>query len=353
MVTLNRTLLVSIAVCLLGLAGVVAVLAPDTDAQEARRGSRTEALDEKRWDAVAPGRVEPWSGEIKVSASAVGRIAEVLVKVNDKVFAGELLVRLDDDEARARVVAAEAQVAMRKRARNDQAAARRSAERRKNEDAVADAERAIAETRSAVDRAAAARRAGGGSDKELETARAAWASAQEKLRVQQAELRKFEADPDTPLPSRTEGELSVGRAELAIAETALEKLAIRAPSAGTVLQINAKVGELASPTGQPLLVIGDVSALRVRAEIDERDFGLVKIGQRAIVRATAFRGRDFEAKVSSIAPLVGAGRIVARGQRNFTDVHVTEVVIDLAEPGPLAVGMQVDVYFTQDAPPQR
>jgi len=32
---------------------------------------------------------------------------------------------------------------------------------------------------------------------------------------------------------------------------------------------------------QPLLVIGDVSALRVRAELDERDLGDVKVGSGA------------------------------------------------------------------------
>jgi HlyD family secretion protein len=350
MVKLNKTTYLSITLCLFGLAVAGGLFTPPTDAQEARRAARAEALDEKRWEAVAPGRVEPWSGEIKVSSPSIGRIAEVLVKLNDKVFAGEFLLRLDDDEARARVVVAEAQVAIRKRARNDQAASKRSADRRKNEDAVADAELALQETRLAVDKAAAARRAGGGSEKDVETARAAWTSAQEKLRTQQAELRKFEADSDTPLPSRTEGELSVARAELTIAATALEKTAIRAPGAGTVLQVNAKVGELASPSGGALFLIGDISALRVRAELDERDFGLVKIGQRAIVRATAFRGKDFEGKVSSISPVVGAGRIASRAGRNFTDVNVAEVVVDLTEPGPLAVGMQVDVYFSQDAP---
>jgi bifunctional ADP-heptose synthase (sugar kinase/adenylyltransferase) len=35
-------------------------------------------------------------------------------------------------------------------------------------------------------------------------------------------------------------------------------------------------------------------------------------------------------------------RIAGRAGRNFTDVNVAEVVIDLTEPGPLAVGMQVD-----------
>jgi hypothetical protein len=49
-----------------------------------------------------------------------------------------------------------------------------------------------------------------------------------------------------------------------------------------------------------------------------------------------------------IFPIIEAGRIGARGQRNVTDVNVAEVVIDLAEPGPLAVGMKVDVYFSRD-----
>src|SRR5262249_37536494 len=106
---------------------------------------------------------------------------------------------------------------------------------------------------------------------------------------------------------------------------------------------------LASPANaQPLLVIGDVSALRVRAELDERDFGEIKIGQPVLVRAAAFRGRNFAGKVSFIAPLVEQVRINARGQRNVTDVEVVEVLIDLAQADPLAVGMKVDVYFQPD-----
>jgi HlyD family secretion protein len=46
--------------------------------------------------------------------------------------------------------------------------------------------------------------------------------------------------------------------------------------------------------------------------------------------------------------LVEQGR-TSRGQRNVTDVDVVEVLVDVTEPGPLAVGMKVDVYFRQDA----
>src|SRR5262249_61458662 len=130
------------------------------------------------------------------------------------------------------------------------------------------------------------------------------------------------------------------RTELAAAQAAIEKMTIRAPIGGTVLQVNSKPGEVASPSGaQPMVLLGDISALRVRAELDERDFGEIKVGQPALVRASAFRGREFAGKVSSVAPLVDAGRINARDQRGLTDVRVVEVLVGLAEGRPVAVGM--------------
>src|SRR5262249_52796662 len=83
-----------------GFGAAAAVFVPALRAQD---DSRAAADDQKRWQAVAPGRVEPWSGEIKISAPVVGRIGDVLVKPKDTVSAGELLIRLDDDEARSRV----------------------------------------------------------------------------------------------------------------------------------------------------------------------------------------------------------------------------------------------------------
>lgn len=349
-VTRKGKLFVLVVLSLCGLAGAAALLAPRIRAEEATRPAASEPSDDKRWQAVAPGRVEPWSGEIRIAAPVIGRVGEVLVKTNDKVFAGELLIRLDDEEAQARLATAQAQVALRKRLRNDQSPSSRAAERRKAEDAVADADRALVEARAALDRAAAAKRAGHGSDADIGTARTAWSRAQERLRQQKAELRRIESDAAIPLPSQVEGQLNIARTELLVAEAAIEKMAIRALIDGTVLQVNAKVGELAAPTAaQPLVVIGDVSALRVRAELDERDFGEIRIGQPVLVRAAAFRGRDFAGKVSSIAPMVEPGRINSRGQRNLTDVNVVEVVVDVSEPGPLAVGMKVDVYFRYDS----
>jgi HlyD family secretion protein len=299
------------------------------------------------WDAAAPGRVEARSREIRITAPMISRIAQVLVNANDKVAAGDLLVRLDDDDVLARIAVADAQVSLHKRARNDASTPKGSADRRKAEDAVADAETVLFNAQVAIDNATGALRTGSGTQDGVATAISARTSAQDTLKKKQDDLRDVKADKDTKLPSRLEGELNVARADLAVARVALEKTRIRAPVAGTVLQVQGHAGELAVPSPEtPLITLADLSSLRVRAELDERDIGKVRVGQSAVVRAAAFPGREFEGKVASMAQIVGPARISARGARKLSDVDVLDVVVDLNEPGPLVVGMQVDVYLS-------
>jgi HlyD family secretion protein len=338
----------SIALGAFAFIGALAAIGAGSRAQETPRPAGAQGALDKAWRAVAPGRVEPVSGEIRIGTPLNGRVTAVLVKANDKVVAGEPLIRLDDSEARARLAVAEAQVNFRKRLRNDQAAGK-AAERRRAEDAVADAERAVLEARAAVDSAAAARRTGGGSGDDLEKVGVALANAQTRLTQRKSDLRIVELD--APLPSLNEGQLAVARAEYIVAATTIDRMTIRTPIAGTVLQVNARPGEIASASAtQPLAIIGDISALRVRTELDERDFAQIKVGQGVAVRANAFGGREFAGKVASIAPIVEASSINARGLRTLTDINVMEVMVDLTDPGPLMVGMRVDVFFRADNP---
>ena len=282
-------------------------------------------------------------------APLVGVIGEVLVKANDTVFAGEQLVRTTDEEARRRLQAARGAGCVALACRDDEYPSTKATIRRRADDAVADAEKAVAEARASLDQVALERRAGRATDADVQAARSALAMAQVHLKEQRAELRRVAAD--TPPPSQVEGQLNLARIELLTTEAAIEKMTICAPIAGTILQVNAKAGELASPSApQPLVILGDVAALRVRAELDERDLGVIKIGQPVTVRANAFRGREFAGKVSFIAPLVESGRNKVRDQRSPTDVDVAEVLVDLSEPGPLSVGMKVDVYFQENSP---
>jgi HlyD family secretion protein len=315
--------------------------------------AQAQRADQAKWDATAPGRVEPRTQELRVVASVAGRIAEVRARANDKVSPGDLLVRLDDDEARARVAAAEAQVDARQRVRDDQKKKGPAALTRAEDD-VADAAQALAQAWERLDAISAPRDASRSvvEDAAVGGARSALLRAQDQLRQRQDALRK--AKDDSGLPTREEAELAAARAELALAQVALQKTRIRAPIAGSVLQVRARVGEMAIPSPEQWLVLlGDISGLSVRAELDEHDFTKVRIGQHVVVRAYAFPDREFEGSVRSIARYVGPGRLSGQGQRNkLTDVDVTEVVVDLNDPGPLAVGMQADAYFSAGSPTQ-
>jgi HlyD family secretion protein len=302
------------------------------------------------WAASAPGRVEPAGGEIRMSAQVPGRVAEVLVGVNDKVAAGDLLVRLADEDLVARVNAARAEVAVRKRDRDNEGAAKGSQERRSAEDKFADAERQLSFAREDLDHALKVRRAGGdNANAGVDKARAAVAKAGEQVEQTSTQLRKALANTDAPAPTRLEAALTGARAELSLAEAALERTRIRAPSNGTVLQLNARVGETVAPSEIPLVVVGDVSSLRVRAEFEEREIGKVHVGQGAVIRSDAFPGKDFEGSVSSIARSLGPSKLGQRGPRRPTDIDVLEVIIDLTGEPPLLPGMRVDVFLKADA----
>ena len=347
----SLNMLIVAAVVALGIGYYV----PQTFSQKSPEASKAEApkampkQPKATWAASAPGRVEPAGGEIRISAQAPGRISEVLVAVNDRVKAGDLLVKLADDELAARVHAARAEVASRKRDRDNETVAKGAAQdRRTAEDNVANAERALTQAREDLDRAQKSQRSGGAG--EVNKARDGVKQASDRLEQVRAALRKA---TDGPAQTRLEAGLAAARAELSLAEAALERARIRAPSDGSVLQLAARVGETAVPSPEsPLLVIGDVTALRVRAEFEERDVGKLRVGQAAIIRSDAFAGQDFEGTVSQLAQALGPSKLGQRGPRRPTDVDVLEVIIDLVGQPPLLPGMRVDVFLRADVPGQ-
>jgi HlyD family secretion protein len=322
----------------------------DVSAKADTSTKKTATSSKSAWAASAPGRVEPSGGEVRIGAQGPGRIAEVLVSLNDRVSAGDLMVRLDDDEFIGRVNSAVAEVAIRKRDRDNTDVSGKAQERRSAEDGVASAERQLVQAREEADRQLKARRAGSGSEAELDKARDAVSKAKDRLDQTRATLRKVQSADNLPAPTRPEAALVAARADLSQADAALERTRVRAAAAGTVLQVNAKTGETATPSPETALVIvGNLTALQVRAEIEERDIGKVRVGQTAIVRSDAFPGKDFEGKIASLAQILGPSRQGQRGPRKPTDVDVLEVLIDMVGQPALLPGMRVDVFLRPEA----
>ncbi len=325
--------------------GTDTVTAPPAVAKPAPVAA-TAAPPELPWVAAAPGRIEPKSGQVRVGAGLLGRIAEVTIKTNDAVEEGELLIRLDDEEARARLQAAETEASSRKRERDAQTLDKAREDLRKAEDAVFNAERQVTNARFELEYELQAKRSGSGSADRVSDARRNVSSARDKLQKERGNYAVAQAKADVPAPSRLESALQASRSDVAVAEALLEKTRIRAPVAGTVLQLPAKAGEMVSPSPeQALAVIGDMSVVRLKAELDEHDVSKVKIGGKVIVKSGAYPGKEFAGTVTEMAPTLASPKFALRGARRPTDVEVREVTIDLEGDVPLLPGMRADAFF--------
>ena len=308
-----------------------------------RAGAATVAT----WATSAPGRVEPKGGEVTVRPEASGRIMETYANRGDVVRAGDLLMRVRDEEVRARMEQARAEVAVRVAERDEEPPENQALlPVRKAEDALAAAERAYHQAHMKFDDAFIANRNGNADAAAVDGARAAIDKAGADVASKRAELEDLRAKPDTPLPTRLDSGLTPARADLKLAELALRNTRLHAPVAGTLLRFDAKVGEMASPTGRlPTAVIGDMSHVQVTAEVPERDISKVRVGQGVVIRANAFQGQEYDGRVTEVAPSVGSPGLRSQGPVQHLDAEVLEVTIDLAGKPPLMPGMRVDVFF--------
>lgn len=339
-------------------------IAPIVDASDAQRitGSATahaaDTSEPRRvWAASATGRVEPSGGEVRMTAEVPARIVDVIAEANDRVTAGDLLVQLDSADLDQKLIAALAEADVRVRERDEDVdegqATGLALERRQAEDKLYASERARFRAQTALDDVYRRHKQGEADADAVTKSREALAKARKQEQSDRAALDKLAADPNMPLPTRLESSLTVARSDVAQVENAIENTRVRAPQDGTVLNVWAKVGEMATPSASsPLVLFGDISSLRVLAEVEGRDVTRIRVGQRAVVKADAFADQEFSGVVSQIAPALGAPRITTRGPRRPNDVEVLEVLIKLDGTPPLLTGMRVDAFFRHEASAQ-
>ena len=126
------------------------------------------------------------------------------------------------------------------------------------------------------------------------------------------------------------------------AKISLDDTEVKSPIDGTVISRPVEVGQvISSPTsafgeGSILMMMADLSKVRVRALVDEIDVGKVKIGQSVSIKVAAYRDREFIGTVSKIEPK-------AYIQQNVTTFPV---LIDINnEDNLLLIGMNTDVVI--------
>lgn len=133
------------------------------------------------------------------------------------------------------------------------------------------------------------------------------AVASARIAAAERKLERMENGPDTRLLAAAEARLANAEAQLQAAQAALADLELRAPFAGTVSEINVRKREWVAP-GTPVLVLGDLSSMVIETtDLNEIDAARVAVGDKAIVTFDAMPELTVEGAVTSIAPKAGGG----------------------------------------------
>ncbi len=201
------------------------------------------------------GAVEPLA-KIEVKSKASGEVLELLVATGDYVEQGALMVNIDPRTVTNRLAQAEAEL-------------KAALSRRKiSISQMARAERLVKQ----------------GTFTEADYEQAA------------LELANAEAQVVT-------AEVTVENARIAVDDTD-----IRAPVSGTVIAKPVEKGQvISSPTqdvggGTLLLTMADLSAVQIRALVDETDIGKIRAGMQAEVTVAAYPNQPFPGEIIKIEP---------------------------------------------------
>ncbi len=262
--------------------------APAAPAAATTSSAATAAREPEGADVVAPGIVEPWGGQVDLSAQEPGWIARILVKEGDVVHAGQLLATLEDG------------------------AQRHSVE-------LARAELAEAAARAGFARAAAARISrlhADGTVPDNEADRAATDALGQTAAAEGAEAR------------------------FRLAQADLGRRRITAPSSGTILLSRFHPGEFYSAGAGPLFVLGDMSRLQVRLEVDEIDAHDVQSGAPCALYSDGGL-RLAEGTIVRLAPKMGRRALPLESPTARADVRIREVFVEINATAPVVPGQRI------------
>jgi len=244
---------------------------------------------------------------VQVGSQVSGRIAELYVDFNSKVNKGDVIAKIEQDNFRARLTQAEADL--------ENALANVKGIQAQIELQQAD----LAAAKAAVDRAQAQLREaevnlrrtldlfqqGIVAESQRDTVQVAYDSASASLRVAEAQYEQAKARV-----KQTQAQLDQAKAQVAqrravaqVARVDLSHTIIEAPIDGTVIARNVDVGQTVAASLQaPVLFViaQDLTKMLVYAKTDEADVGKIKVGAMATFRVDSFPREMFRGRVRQV-----------------------------------------------------
>ena len=247
---------------------------------------------------AASGMVEALHQNTNIGVPVAALVKLVNVGVWDKVDAGAPLLQLDDRELRAQLKTQRADLLVR--------------------------EAELDKVQRQYERTESLRASGAVSQDEADTRRG-------EFKVAQARVESARAAVDQT-------------------ESLIERLTIRAPIAGTVLQVNARAGEYASPgADNPPILLGPIDEVQLRADVDEQVAPRVRPGSKAVGYIKGDTLNPIPMEFVRIEPYVTPKRNLTGSSTERVDTRVLQVIYKF--PNDLSrriyVGQQMDLFIEE------
>ncbi len=245
------------------------------------------------------GKVEPVNN-FEAHAPIGTTVQQVLVKEGDHVRKGQLLVQLDDAEARSAEAKAQAQV---RASEADLSAVSSGGKQEELFTLEADLSKARTARDGAQRNLDALQRLqlqGAASPGEVSAAAGQLARADADLKLLEQKQQERYSKPEI---ARVQSEKAPAPAALEAAQDVLRQLDVRAPFDGEVYSLVLQQGAYVNP-GDLILQEADLSKVLVRAYVDEPDVGRLAPGQKIEVSWDAMPGRAWQSAVTVVPATV-------------------------------------------------
>ncbi|HKD50336.1 MAG TPA: efflux RND transporter periplasmic adaptor subunit [Candidatus Acidoferrum sp.] len=329
-------------------AGVVIALVTAGLLRSRGREASTAAVKTSLADSsliAAPGRVEAVSEEVRVSSELSGRLKLVNVQEGDRVRQGQVLAEIQNDDYRARVQEAEAELAQREAELRRTVNGARTQERREAEASVKAAEAVLNNAKSEAERRRVLADRNVISRDEVERYERGYQVARAQFDQAAQHFSLIDADAREEDRAHAEAAVATAKAQLAEARAYLEKSYIRAPISGVILRKLRHTGESVSTQfDSPVVTMADDSVLRVRLDVDESDVSKLRVGQRAYVTAEAYGDHKFWGSVIRVGRILGKKNIRTDEPSEHVDTKILETLVELDAGQRLPLGLRVDSF---------
>lgn len=187
----------------------------------------------------------------------------------------------------------------------------------------------------------------------VKVAQAELLDAKRELTLYQKVTDKRAVSEDTMNKRRTAVDVAAAKLEQTTAsveatKTELERSIVRAPIAGQILQVKIRKGEFApaQSLATPLMVLGDMSAMHVRVDIDENDAWRVTFGSPATASLRGNPAVSVPLEFVRFEPFVIPKRSLTGESSERVDTRVLQVIYRMKERDPrFFVGQLMDVFI--------